>query len=330
MGSIWLDGRTAGYPNVATVLRNAGVNVQEYAGWQTRSRSSGGMNQFMGILAHHTASNTTPQNDLSYMVNGSPDAPVSNGLLDRDGVFWLIAGGASNHGGKGGGSDSRPPWDTSKGRMPVDASNSNTFGIECANNGVGQAYPEPQQNAYTKMCAALSSAYGLRMPSDLRSHWEWTDRKCDPTGPSRFCDGNRNGCNGACRWNMDIFRAEVASIMGGGPPPTPGRAKEDAMIVWQDIRYLNVFNMNGPTHMDGYLMGALQYLKAEGHHYAKGYHDQTLAGLCRLVFGITGANDQDVIAKAEAAGMLARNGNYDNDLKAINQSNAAGKGGLVW
>jgi len=102
------------------------------------------------------------------------------------------------------------------------------------------------------------------------------------------------------------------------------------MIIWQDIRYLNAFNMNGPTHMDGYLMGMLQHLKADGHHYAKGYHDQTLAGLCRVVFGIEGANDQDVIRQAEQSGALARNGNYDADLAFINAQNAKGVGGMVW
>ena len=221
MGNIWLNGSTPGYPNIVTVLRDAGVRVNEYSGWATRSRSSGGLNKFMGIFAHHTASNTTPQNDLAYMVNGSPDAPVSNGLLDRDGVFWIIAGGASNHAGKGGGSDSRPPWNTSKGQVPVDSGNSNTFGIECANAGTGQAYPVPQQDAYVLMCRAICNAYGLVPATDIIAHWEWTSRKCDPTGPARFCDGNRNGCNGACRWNMDIFRNEVAAGGGTLPPPTP-------------------------------------------------------------------------------------------------------------
>ena len=84
----------------------------------------------MGILVHHTASNTSKANDLHYITYGNPDNPVSHGLLARDGTFSLIAGGATNHAGKGGGSDSRPPWDTSRGRIPVDSANSRVFGIE--------------------------------------------------------------------------------------------------------------------------------------------------------------------------------------------------------
>ena len=88
MGSIWLDGRSAsaGYPNVLDVLRNAGVPVAPVPGWEKRSRSSGGMERFLGIFVHHTASNTTPPNDLRYMLNG-PGNPISNGLLDREGTF---------------------------------------------------------------------------------------------------------------------------------------------------------------------------------------------------------------------------------------------------
>src|SRR6185369_7534891 len=102
MGSIWLDGRLSGYPNVVTVLRNAGCAVAEFDGWQHRSRSSGGFNALLGIIVHHTASSTTPANDLNYMVYGCPDNPVSNGLLDRTGLFTIIGAGATNHAGKGG------------------------------------------------------------------------------------------------------------------------------------------------------------------------------------------------------------------------------------
>lgn len=224
MGSVWLDGRTYGYANVVDVLRRAGVNVAEYAGWPNRSRSSGGFEGAVyGIVVHHTASNTTPANDLHYMVNGSPDAPVSNGLLDRDGTFTIIAGGASNHAGKGGGSSDGggETWLTSRGAVPANSANSRCFGIEAANAGTGQAWTQPQQDAYVLMCRALCDAYGMVPSMDIRAHQEWSPpRKCDPTGPSRFAPvGNGRGCNGADLWDMSIFRNEVAS--GATPPPIP-------------------------------------------------------------------------------------------------------------
>jgi hypothetical protein len=104
-------------------------------------------------------------------------------------------------------------------------------------------------------------------------------------------------------------------------------AAKRGIIIWQDIRFLNAFNMNGPTHMDGYLMGGLGALRVEGHHYMRGLHNQTLAGLCRKIFHVEGANDLDVITKAQAGGFLAPNGNYENDRKWLE---ASGGNGTVW
>ena len=247
MGAIWINGSTYGYPNVVDVLRNAGVNVVEYSGWKNRSRSSGGFTGLYGILCHHTASSTTPANDLNYMVYGSPDAPVSNGLLDRTGTFTIIAGGASNHGGRGGGSadGGGEPWVTSRGTIPPDSSNSYTFGIEAANAGTGaEAWPEAQQNAYTKMVRALVDAYGMIPHSDIRSHAEWTPpRKIDPKGPSRFSTNNSKP------WDMGIFRNEVA-----GQLPTPPSGGDGGGI--EDMPRLSNPLLQG-TGKDGSLYGAV-------------------------------------------------------------------------
>jgi len=195
------------------------MSASGYPGWERNSRSSGGFEQLLGIVAHHTASDTSPANDLNYMVNG-PDNPISNGLLDRSGHFTIIAGGASNHAGKGGGSaeGGGTTWHCSKGTVPADSGNSRCFGIEAANNGVGQPWPQDQQDAYTLMCALLSNAYGLVMPSDLRSHAEWSPpRKIDPRGPAKWQPANANS-----PWAMDGFRSDVAARMVGVPPgPSP-------------------------------------------------------------------------------------------------------------
>lgn len=223
MGSIWLDGRTSGYRNVVDVLRAAGVNVATFAGWETRSRSSGGFEALLGVVCHHTASQTTPANDLSYMVNGSPDAPVSNGLLDRTGTFTIIAGGASNHAGKGGGSSGGggTTWVCSKGTVPPDSANSRCFGIEAANNGVGEPWPKAQTDAYVRMVRALDDAYGLDPHRDTRSHAEWTPpRKIDPRGPSPW-----QPANASSPWAMDGFRTEVAGTLPAPP------VQEDELVL---------------------------------------------------------------------------------------------------
>jgi hypothetical protein len=160
------------------VLRAAGCKVAENSttnGWQSRARSSGGFpDQPLGVQWHHTASATSPANDLSYMINGSPDRPVGNVLLDRTGTYWPIAAGAANTAGKGG------PLTMSRGTIPLDSANSRTFAIEAANNGVGEAWPTVQMDAYFAGSNALNARFG-NAPSDVFNHQTWAPtRKIDP------------------------------------------------------------------------------------------------------------------------------------------------------
>ena len=137
----------------------------------------------------------------------------------------------------------------------MNAGNSHTFGIECANAGTGQAYPDPQQDTYTLMCAALCDAYDLVPGSDIIGHYEWTDRKCDPTGPSRFCtDNNRRGCNHACLWNMDAFRTEVAERLVPEPQPPPQPFPSGDMMLHRikvkgcNAKFVGFLDENGLGH----------------------------------------------------------------------------------
>lgn len=259
MGSIWLNGSTPGYPNVLDVLQAAGVSASGYEGWTTRSRSSGGFSGFYGIVAHHTASKTSVENDLHYMVYGCPDKPVSNGLLDRTGHFTVIGAGATNHAGKGGGTSDGggSVWNTSSGTVPGNSANSYCFGIEAANDGVGEPWPQAQQDAYVLMCHALCEAYGFVVVSDLRSHNEWTPpRKIDPRGPSKWQPANANS-----PWNMDLFRQDVST---GIQPPEDDQVTEDdinaiAAKVWAamihnyvDGQDIPAVSMLGFAHAEAY------------------------------------------------------------------------------
>jgi hypothetical protein len=80
------------YADLLDVLRAAGCVCAENSttdGWKTRARSSGGFPATpLAVFWHHTASSTSPANDLAYMIDGSDDAPVGNMLIDRDGVCW--------------------------------------------------------------------------------------------------------------------------------------------------------------------------------------------------------------------------------------------------
>ena len=166
------------YPELLEVLGAAGVVCAESAttaGWQTRARSSGGFPAPpLGVFWHHTASDTTPANDLAWMIDGCDDAPVGNLLIDRTGTAWPIAAGASNCAGKGG------PSTFSRGTIPADSGNTRGWQIEVANNGVGETWPQPQVDAFFAASNALN-AYVGNVPGDVITHQAWAPtRKIDP------------------------------------------------------------------------------------------------------------------------------------------------------
>jgi LysM repeat protein len=183
--------------DLGDTLRGAGLSVTEHDGWQQRSRGSGGYNGGpIGIIVHHTASppHNDGRNDVDFIVTNKASAPISNLYLDRTGKWWVLAAGATNTNGKGG------PW----GPIPIDGANARVIGIEAANNGVGEPWPDEMQDAYVKGVAALADRYGIDS-NNVLSHHEWAPtRKMDPAGPSRFGSINRSNT-----WDMNMFRAAV-------------------------------------------------------------------------------------------------------------------------
>ena len=201
MGSIWLH-------TLPDALEELG-RVSFHSGWEKRCRSSGGYNALMGIVVHHTASKTSTASDCNYMWNSAQDRPIGAIYLARDGEVVVGAAGATNCAGKGG------PYTTSKGTIPLDSGNSNTISIEAGNAGTGEQWPTAQQDSYVALVAALCSYYGFDPLRDVMAHYEWTSRKIDPAGNSRYASGGN-------KWNMGQFRNDVKAKTTGGGPPTPG------------------------------------------------------------------------------------------------------------
>jgi hypothetical protein len=206
---------------LATWLRAVGLTVVEVDGWQRRARSSGGYaaGQPSCIMWHHTASQTTPQNDVSFIVNAS-DGPLSNLYLARDGSVWVIAAGATNTNGKGG------PLTVSRGTIPVDGMNTRAVGIEAANSGLGEQWPAVQIDAFFALSNCLCANLGL-LPSDLASHAAWAPgRKIDPaTAPAVQGAWRPRSINSSGTWNLDDIRSEAIAradnAIGPSPEPTP-------------------------------------------------------------------------------------------------------------
>lgn len=201
------------YTDLLNVLREAGCTVAENsttAGWQSRARSTGGFDSApLCVFWHHTASQTSPENDLNFMIDGSSDSPVGNMLIDRAGTCWPVAAGASNCAGKGG------PMNFSRGQIPLDCGNTRGWNIEVANNGVGETWPQAQIDAWFMASNALNARFG-NLPTDITSHAlgsgnGYTSRKIDPAtaaavqGPWKPRSTNSSGT-----WNLDDMRSECS------------------------------------------------------------------------------------------------------------------------
>lgn len=222
MGSIWLH-------DLADVCRAAGLVVVEVDGWRARSRSSGELDALKGISVHHTASSPSTDGaaDVAYIISGSPAKPISQLYLDRTGKVWVCAAGATNTSGKGG------PWLD----IAQDTANANTIGIECANNGVGEPWPQVQQDAMLTLYRALVNHYGITEPRRVFAHKEWAPgRKIDPAGPSRWADPSGI-------WNMDAFRRDV---FAADPAPPPEDDDMAALVsLWQHADYAVIWLVAG-------------------------------------------------------------------------------------
>jgi hypothetical protein len=210
MGSLWLT-------STADWLRAAGVHVVEYDGWKTRARSSGGYEPGRPhcVMWHHTASATSPANDCNYMCHGADARPVANVLIARDGAVWLMAAGATNTNGSG------RSISFSRGTVPTDSMNSYAFGMEIANNGVGEDYPQAQVDAAFRVSNTMNARLG-NQPGDVSTHQFYApDRKVDPAMGGNNVQGpwHPRECTNAGSWNRDDLVAECKRR--GSPPPPP-------------------------------------------------------------------------------------------------------------
>lgn len=198
--------------DLASVCRGTGFQVIEVAGWQTRGRGGDGGQYQDGrpthVMWHHTASPATwdGDKDVGYIATGSSVAPLSNLYISRKGVIYVIAAGPTNTNGSG--------TDTWGGGVAPNDMNRHAIGIEMGNDGVGEVWPDPQQNAAVALGVALGRRYKINVGCQ-RAHFEYAPtRKIDPWGPSRSNRGART------YWDMDAFRGEIfaasnADILGG-------------------------------------------------------------------------------------------------------------------
>lgn len=198
--------RRTGFPVIEV---GSGPNQQGDA-WKRRARSSGGYDSGKPnhIIDHHTASGPASDGwpDVNYMLfnTNNPNRPTANLYIARNGTIYVMAAGATNTNGIG----SDPCNVTALNNMNRDA-----IGVEAGNVGTGaEAWADVQQDCFLALDRELCAAYGIAN-SRIHSHREWTRRKVDPAGRSRYATGSAT-------WNMDLLRNDVASGTTQPPPTT--------------------------------------------------------------------------------------------------------------
>jgi peptidoglycan hydrolase-like protein with peptidoglycan-binding domain len=178
-----------------TVLLDAGLKVAEQPGWRTHGR--GDVGTIQGVMCHHTAGPRTGiMPSLGVVTNGRPDlpGPLSQLCLGRDGTFFVVAAGRSNHAGAGN-------W------QGVISGNSSFIGIEAENTGQtagpnADPWPTVQLDAYRRGVAAILKRIKANaiMCCGHKEYALPVGRKSDPT------------------FDMGDFRNLVAAIMAGTAP----------------------------------------------------------------------------------------------------------------
>jgi hypothetical protein len=199
-----------------------GIRYEIEGDWLNVGRKSGGFDQIMGVIIHHSASARNGSLAASVRYNLSAvTAPIGNGILsrDKDGPkVVLYAALASNTAGRGG------PMLSSRGVIPQDAGNRLTINWEAENNGTNEPWSDAMSDMYVKLCCASlqwanENTPGAPLgPGDVWAHREWAPtRKVDPRGPSRFSGDD-------IVWEMDRFRGEVFARLVEGAPAVPPMA----------------------------------------------------------------------------------------------------------
>ena len=216
---------------LADWLEDVGLDVVRYDGWEDRSRSSGGYaaGRPWGVMLHHTASSSEPEDDAAYMCHGSDSRPIANLLDARDGTIWVLAAGATNTNGKGG------PWAWSRGTVPLDSMNTYAVGIELANNGVGEPFPRVQIDAMFTATLAILDALDLDL-GDVGQHQQYApDRKVDPaTADAVEGPWQPRSCTSSGTWNLDDTLAELARRATDRPTPEEDDMAKAQLIAAHD------------------------------------------------------------------------------------------------
>lgn len=166
---------------LADVLRAAGLEVVEHAGWETRERPGVWEPKFLVVHATAAPAGQADETQVRIVRDGRSDlnGPIANACIDRQGRWHVLAAGRCNTTLAG----TAGPF---KG-----LGNTGALGIEACNDNRGGPWPDVQYRSYVAGVAAICRRLGW---SETRvvGHREHTPgHKTDPT------------------FGMQAFRAQV-------------------------------------------------------------------------------------------------------------------------
>ena len=164
------------------------MQVAVIKGWETRGKPA---DHRAGVL-HHTASNVKATDDATVAghLKGKPDVsgPLCNVTIGRGGVVYVLARLASNNSGKispvafkeacAGKANLTKAAD--RGLEDSGGENSHLFGIECCNNGVGEAWSNQMVHNAAVVAAVVCECLGWT-EKRWTTHRALTERKIDPS-----------------------------------------------------------------------------------------------------------------------------------------------------
>ena len=162
------------------------------------------------------------------MCHGSSDRPICNLLVARNGEVWVLAAGATNTNGKG------RSCNFSRGSVPKDSMNSWAVGMEIANAGTGEQYPQAQIDAAFKASNMINGRLG-NQSSDVCTHQDYApDRKIDPATCNVAGPWQPRSCTSSGTWHVDDLRDECERrSLPSMPGPTPDEGEEVFTGYWQ-------------------------------------------------------------------------------------------------
>lgn len=205
-----------GYVDIDELLRlyiAAGIDADILPGAHDRAArlfvNGGYRDGVRGLDQHHTAQTQAMReiDSINYMTFWAPHPVMCNTYPWKDGRLTICSAGPTYTAGRGGPLGS------------ITSGNGQMWSREIGNDGVGETYPNAQQDTIVKATAVEMEFFGVEWPEDppawwrAPSHAEWVDanpdtagRKYDPWGPCRW---NNYAMD---RWVMDNFRAEARAI----------------------------------------------------------------------------------------------------------------------